>query len=841
MSDLLSIGSSGISAYQRALATVSNNVANVSTDGYTRQGVDISSNQPRLLGGSYMGTGAYFDGVRRQYDAFIESNLRNSNSALATQQPLLSYVNRLIDVMGDESIGLTSAMKQFFESGRDLATDPASVIQRSIFLRDADGLAARFRQLDTQFELLDNETRQAVQTDIGQINSITQQLAKLNLQLNKHAELNKQPSELLDQRDLLLRDLSSLTAIKTSFAPNGAVLVSVGDTINQGVLVNGTVSRQIGVDVAQEGLKFTIDPYGKPEAMPAITQGKVGGLLAFREQVLEQAQGALNTLAKVVSEEINTVHRSGLDAEGRLGGDLFAIQANARSPAAGLTMVVQDANRVAAAGQFRVINHPLNTGSAQARVQYQAADFLGPSTLSGQLADARAPQIAFDSVLLSDAQPVAAVGLLPTGTSDLAITMTAPKEGQVLHVMTRDGRHLIGKALSAQEKSLIMLPGQGMEAGATYSASGINAPAGSTYMDMDIFFGARAGVREIQQFDSATGAVLPPQLAPARLVGLPVDAGLQGPWPAGMFTLNGVALPALEQSGPLTADDLAQWINQKTAPTMADGKPIAGTGTGVIASVEAGALVLNLDPARLDPQITDEIRLGLGENGQASDLSKLGLEAALHVRGETPDDLLVFVTDRSGTPGKVDLASQFVSWGGDVKQALRASPLEVKFTENNAYEIIDTETSTVLAQRAFDPSNPNATIGYRGLVLSFSTAPRKGDSFTIDGNRDGIGNNEAMLSLVGLENKAVMPGGLTMTEAYIERVNQVGNVARQAAISQQALTVVYEQAREARDSVSGVSLDEEAAELVRFQQAYQANAKVMQIASQLFDSILQVR
>jgi flagellar hook-associated protein FlgK len=85
-----------------------------------------------------------------------------------------------------------------------------------------------------------------------------------------------------------------------------------------------------------------------------------------------------------------------------------------------------------------------------------------------------------------------------------------------------------------------------------------------------------------------------------------------------------------------------------------------------------------------------------------------------------------------------------------------------------------------------------------------------------------------------------MPGGLTITEAYIERVNQVGNVARQAAISEQALQVVYQQAQEARDGISGVSLDEEASALVRFQQAYQANAKVMQTAMSLFDSILQI-
>jgi len=97
------------------------------------------------------------------------------------------------------------------------------------------------------------------------------------------------------------------------------------------------------------------------------------------------------------------------------------------------------------------------------------------------------------------------------------------------------------------------------------------------------------------------------------------------------------------------------------------------------------------------------------------------------------------------------------------------------------------------------------------------------------------------MNLVTLENTSVMPGNLTMTEAYIEQVNKVGNVSKQATISQQALTVVYNQAKETRDSVSGVSLDVEASALVRYQQAYQANAKVMQTASQLFDAILQIK
>jgi flagellar hook-associated protein FlgK len=106
---------------------------------------------------------------------------------------------------------------------------------------------------------------------------------------------------------------------------------------------------------------------------------------------------------------------------------------------------------------------------------------------------------------------------------------------------------------------------------------------------------------------------------------------------------------------------------------------------------------------------------------------------------------------------------------------------------------------------------------------------------------DGIGNNEAMLKLAGLEDERLVGGDLTLTEAYIEKVNDVGNLAQQAKISQDALQVVYDQATQSRDAISGVSLDEEASNLVRFQQAYQANAKVMQTAMQLFDAILTIR
>ncbi len=823
MSDLLTIGSSGITAYQRALATVSNNIANANTDGYSRQDVTLSANAPQRVGSDYLGTGTSLAGIRRQYDSFVDLNLRSSNSELQAQKPLVSYVNRLIDIMGDKSIGLTSAMSQFYSSARDLATSPASTVQRSAFLRDADGLASRFRELDSQFELLDNESRQAVQTDIGKINSLTKQLAQINRQMTRHVSESDQPAELLDQRDKLLRDLSTLTGVKTRFESSGAVLVSVGDVIDQGVLVNGTQSRDIGLAKSEGGdaskLRFVIDPYGSPQSLPNMLSGSIGGAMAFREQVLNPAADTLNSIAHSLAEEVNAAHRTGIDLEGRLGGDLFTIRTGVRGAAAGIELALSDTSRVAAAGQFRITDNSLNTSLAQATVAWSAPQFTGPTALAGNLALGQTPQDAVDNFTVGGRQSSASLGLVPLGTRDLTLTLQQPQAGQSLQVLTRDGRHLLGAELSPQQQSEVMKSANGMEAGATYSAASL----GQGYPGMDLFMGARADVQRTPRFSAELGKLADPDLSPAVLQGQALPAGLTGPIAAGTYTLNGKSLGELTQAGPLTAQDVADWMNGASADT------------GVTATVVNGALSL----ARPEGDVANDIRLGLGPQGQASDLTRLGFDQSVYINGVSTDDLLVFVTSNNSVPSSVQASAQFAGIGGDQQQALRQRPLEVKFTSENRYQILDQATGAVLAERDFDPGQ--ATIDYRGLTLRFSSAPAANDRYVVDNNRDGIGNNEAMLQLAGLEDKRVVGGELTLTESYIEKVNDVGNLAQQAKISQDALQVVYDQATQSRDAISGVNLDEEASNLVRFQQAYQANAKVMQTAMQLFDAIIALR
>jgi flagellar hook-associated protein FlgK len=343
--------------------------------------------------------------------------------------------------------------------------------------------------------------------------------------------------------------------------------------------------------------------------------------------------------------------------------------------------------------------------------------------------------------------------------------------------------------------------------------------------------GAKASVNLSQQFNAVTGELQAPLRTAASLTSKTFVNSTDG-FADGAFTLNGQNLPAL--AGPITLTKVVDWINTATASDATSGR--------ITASAQNGKLVLS----RPSSNTTDDIRLGMG-SGTPADLQRLGFDTTISIEGSTQDDLLVFVTDASLSPGDsaitVDITAQFSGIQGDMKQALRTSALEVRFTSDQDYEIRDNRTNTLLAKRSLipDPLSATPSLSYRGLKLEFSTAPKSGDQFTIDGNRDGIGNNETMLRLVALEDERLMPGGLTITEAYIERVNQVGNVARQAAISEQALQVVYRQAQEARDGISGVSLDEEASALVRFQQAYQANAKVMQAAMSMFDTILQVR
>ncbi|MES2324453.1 MAG: flagellar hook-associated protein FlgK [Pseudomonadota bacterium] len=137
------------------------------------------------------------------------------------------------------------------------------------------------------------------------------------------------------------------------------------------------------------------------------------------------------------------------------------------------------------------------------------------------------------------------------------------------------------------------------------------------------------------------------------------------------------------------------------------------------------------------------------------------------------------------------------------------------------------------------PFTANANYNFGGINISFTGAPDDGDTFTVGPNTSGVGDNRNARLLGKLQTTNILDGGTaTYQSAYAELVSFVGNKTREVQVNGEAGESLLAQARLAQQNVSGVNLDEEAANLLKYQQAYQAAGKVMQIASTLFDTLL---
>ncbi len=139
-----------------------------------------------------------------------------------------------------------------------------------------------------------------------------------------------------------------------------------------------------------------------------------------------------------------------------------------------------------------------------------------------------------------------------------------------------------------------------------------------------------------------------------------------------------------------------------------------------------------------------------------------------------------------------------------------------------------------------------ATISFNGMSFTISGTPANNDTFSIGPNSSGVGDNRNALLLGQLQTTKILDGSATiaptstLNAAYAAMVSQVGATAQQVQINGKAQQSILDQATTAQQSVSGVNLDEEAANLMRFQQAYQASAKLITVAGKLFDALLAI-
>ncbi|HQT25557.1 MAG TPA: flagellar hook-associated protein FlgK [Burkholderiales bacterium] len=236
-------------------------------------------------------------------------------------------------------------------------------------------------------------------------------------------------------------------------------------------------------------------------------------------------------------------------------------------------------------------------------------------------------------------------------------------------------------------------------------------------------------------------------------------------------------------------------------------------------------------------------------SGTASFIVKPTANGAQDISVVMTDPSLIAAASPIKTSPALNPDGSFKNTGtGTISSGMATPPLNANLQDNvtitfnnppTTFNVLDTTTNTTLASNvSYSSGNP---ISYNGWTASITGTPNAGDSFNISKNIGANTDNSNALKLAGLQTANTLEGGNTsFVGAYSQLVAQVGTTASQMQVTSQAQTALVTQLTQQQQSLSGVNLDEEAANLIRYQQAYQAAGKMMQVASTLFQSILQI-
>ncbi|RME35348.1 MAG: flagellar hook-associated protein FlgK, partial [Gammaproteobacteria bacterium] len=327
-SGVLTVGVSALTSYQRVLSTISHNIANVNTPGYSRQVVDLSSRNPQFFGNGYLGKGVEVQNIRRLTDDFLTSQLQASISNLGEAENLHALASQVDNIFADPATGLTPVLQDFFNGVQNVADDPATIPARQVLLSESESLVGRFHDMNARMDELNREVNDRIYSDVNEINQLAEAIAEVNLSITLSPGIANGilPNDLLDQREALLNQLSEKVAVSTVDQTDGSINVLIGK--GQPLVIGSTSQRLTTfVDAADPiSLRVGYDAGGNTiDVTDELTSGSLGASIAFRSQLLNPARNGLGRLAAVLAQTFNQQHRQGMDLDGNLGGDFFSI------------------------------------------------------------------------------------------------------------------------------------------------------------------------------------------------------------------------------------------------------------------------------------------------------------------------------------------------------------------------------------------------------------------------------------------------------------------------------------------------------------------------------------
>ena len=369
---IFNIATSGLNAFQSALAVTGNNIANVTTRGYSRQSISFTPSLSQKYAGSYIGTGVSVNSIYRNVDQFANYQVRNTQSFKSQYESFFLQSSQIDKLLSQDGTSVSTSLQSFFDALGELNNAPSTGAARDVALNQSQLLVQQFQFLQTKLE--ENQTNSTAQISqvATQINQLTTGIAAVNQQIMG----NPTSPELLDQRDELLKQLSSFVDISTFDQGDGTINVAFA---SGEILVAGTEQRNLSVSSGPNNNTKVLlgNGAGQLDITSEINSGKLGGLLAYEDNILGQASQILGQMAIGLAQTFNAQHQLGMDLNNQLGQNFFTdynsptLQLNRSAPSTANTGTGVLSVNISDISQTQISDYQLvvtNPGSNEIRV-----------------------------------------------------------------------------------------------------------------------------------------------------------------------------------------------------------------------------------------------------------------------------------------------------------------------------------------------------------------------------------------------------------------------------------------------------------------------------------------
>ncbi len=294
---------------QIQLDTAGHNIANVNKKGFSRQRVELVSRLPVTTPFGQIGRGVSIDQIARVRDTFLDGLFRRQVAGLADAEIRNEFFTRVEDVFLEPGEnGLSSRTNQFFDSLSEFANNVEELPVRQSVLNEAAALAGLFRETADRLFTLRTNANDEVINFVPEINSLAERIAATNAQIRR-LEVGGQPaSDLRDDRDVLLDDLSRIVSITTKERDNGVVDIFISGE----VLVDDDSTRAleaVRVPTADPERQDLVEVRFVDNGVPlSVEDGELFGALTLRDGDLVEIDDRLDQIAGAIIREINRVH-----------------------------------------------------------------------------------------------------------------------------------------------------------------------------------------------------------------------------------------------------------------------------------------------------------------------------------------------------------------------------------------------------------------------------------------------------------------------------------------------------------------------------------------------------